>query len=132
MKHPVRSAGAVEPPERDQPAAGVSVDRLPSGALLVQVHGALDARSGLELEGRLRASIGERGGPPTVLLNLSGVGYLDRAGLNCLLRLQRDIAAADGGIELLAPSPAVIRLVHEADLHGASFMAPEQGLAVDE
>ena len=110
----------------------VSIDRLRSGALLVRVSGALDGRSGLELESRLRACMGERAGPPHVLLNLSEVGYLDRAGLSCLLRLQRDIAAADGGIELLAPSPAVIRMVHEADLHGASFLAPDRAAAPDE
>ena len=33
----------------------VSIDRLRSGALLVRVSGALDGRSGLELESRLRA-----------------------------------------------------------------------------
>ncbi len=132
MQHPIRAAGSAVDPPPVQATHGVSIDRLPSGALLVQVTGALDVRSGIELEGRLRAFIGERADPAHVLLNLSGVGYLDRSGLNCLLRLQRDIAAAAGAMELLAPSPAVIQMVHEADLHGASFVVPEQDPAAEE
>ena len=57
-----------------------------------------------------------------LLLDLSGVSFLDQSGLDALLHLQDRWAAGYGSVELLAPSPSVVRLLHEADLDGESQM----------
>ena len=61
-------------------------------------------------------------GSVQILLNLAGVTFLDRAGLETLLRVQEAVADVDGVLELLALSPSIVRLLHEAELDGESWM----------
>ena len=51
--------------------------------------------------------------------------FLDRAGLEALLRVQQAVADVDGAMELLALSPSIVRLLHEAELDGESWMQPD-------
>ena len=51
-----------------------------------------------------------------------------------MLKEENRVIVAAGAIELVSPSPAVVRLLHEADLDGVSWMrsaaeAPEDHLS---
>jgi len=114
---PTASAAAFHDP------LNIDIHRLLTGVLLVEVRGAVDHVTGAELERRL-GTVPSAGlaDPPRLLLDLSGVTYLDLAGLDAVLHLQERWASAAGTVELVAPSPSVVRLLHEADLDGASWM----------
>lgn len=102
----------------------VRVHRLLGGVILVEVAGAIDYFTAPDLGRQLFDTnrIGQSK-PARLLLDLSGVTFLDHAGLDALLHLQDRWGAASGTLELLAPSSSVVRLLHEADLDGASWMS---------
>lgn len=101
----------------------IEVHRLLSGVLLIEVRGAVDHLTGAELERRLGTlPLTGLADPPRLLLDLSGVSYLDLAGLDAVLHLQERWSNASGTVELVAPSPSVVRLLHETDLDGMSWM----------
>ena len=123
-------ANSAQPPSRrgltsvpDRPAVDVEVQRLLTGVVLVQVRGSIDAATAPGMESELiNTTLTGRNQPPCLLLDLSGVTFLDHAGLDALLHFQDRVAAASGTVELLAPSPSVVRLLHEAELDGESWM----------
>jgi len=118
---PPSRSGATSVPDRL--AVHIEVQRLLSGVILIQVRGSVDASAASGLESELtHATLSGRPQPPCLLLDLSGVTFLDHAGLDALLHFQERIAAASGTVELLAPSPSVVRLLHEAELDGESWM----------
>lgn len=91
------------------------------GRTVVHVAGRLDARAAPTLARELAAATPPpRRGPPQLAIDLSGVTYIDGAGLQVLLDLQDDLAARSGELELLAPTPAVVGLLHEAHIHGTA------------
>jgi anti-anti-sigma factor len=99
---------------------------LASGVTLVLLRGAVDADTAPYLEECLAGPIGRHAsGSVQILLNLAGVTFLDRAGLEALLRVQEAVADAGGAMELLALSPSIVRLLHEAELNGESWMQPD-------
>ncbi|WP_420122940.1 STAS domain-containing protein [Nakamurella sp.] len=68
-------------------------------------------------------------------IDLSGVTFIDGAGLQVLLDLQDRLAGLSGELELLSPTPAVVGLLHEAHIHGTAGLPgtddPASGLAWD-
>ena len=123
-KPPTRLAPTATPAPAPEPLE-VEVHRLPTGVILVEVHGPIDAMTSAELQRRLvEATRTGQSAPPRLLLELSGVTFLDLTGLDALLHLQDRLGAASGTVELLAPSPSVVRLLHEAELDGESWMSP--------
>jgi anti-sigma B factor antagonist len=114
----------------------VEVHSLLPNVTLVLVRGAIDKVSAPDLEQELAGVFGTLASvePPRVMLDLAGVTFLDQIGLDTLLHLQDRVIVAAGAIELVSPSPAVVRLLHEADLDGVSWMrsaaeAPEDHLS---
>ncbi len=101
----------------------VQVHPLLDGVMVVEVRGAIDLFTAPDLGRQLfeATRIGQMT-PARLMLDLSGVTFLDQAGLDALLHLQDRWGAASGTLELLAPSSSVVRLLHEADLDGASWM----------
>jgi anti-anti-sigma factor len=101
----------------------VQATHLASGMVLVNVSGGIDTGTAFELHRQLLEAIRScLAQPPRVLLDLSGVTSLDHAGLDALLALQDRVRAASGSVELMAPSPSVVRLLHEAELDGQSHV----------
>jgi anti-sigma B factor antagonist len=102
----------------------VEVHSLLPNVTLVMVRGAIDRVSASNLEQQLTGVFAALGSaePPRVMLDLAGVTFLDQNGLDSLLHLQDRVIVAAGAIELVSPSPAVVRLLHEADLDGVSWM----------
>jgi len=93
-----------------------------SGArTVVLISGRLDARAAPILARELAAATpAPRRGPPQLAIDLSGVRYIDGAGLQVLLDVQDRLAGQSGELELLSPTPAVVGLLHEAHLHGTA------------
>lgn len=105
-----------------QPLA-VRVELLTGGPTSLQVIGRLDQQSAPLLERRLIEEARRcRIQPARLLLNLGDVTYLDRAGLDTLLRATSRLASGFVTVELAEPTPNIIRLLHEANLDGASWM----------
>ena len=102
----------------------VTVQMLPNDVVLLNIVGVVDARAATELERQFALATRMSSlQPPQLLLDLSGVTYLDHAGLDALLGLEDRLRTMSGTVELLAPSPSVVRLLHEADLEGQAHGA---------
>jgi len=118
---PPSRSGATSVPDRSE--VDIDVQRLLTGVILIQLRGSVDAGAAPGLESELlHAALTEQRQPPCLLLDLSGVTFLDHAGLDALLHFQDRIASESGTVELLSPSPSVVRLLHEAELDGESWM----------
>ena len=88
---------------------------------VVRIAGRRDAGAAPILAHALAAATpAPRRGPPRLAIDLSGVTYIDGAGLQVLLDLQDRLAGLSGELELLAPTPAVVGLLHEAHIHGTA------------
>jgi len=73
----------------------------PSGQLNIECAEAFDAHCSRLLER----------GEKQIALDLSALTYLSSAGLRCILKLQRSLAAEDGRLALVTPSePALLVL----------------------
>ena len=121
------AAPAIDTPESPsaRPTVEVTVQMLPNDVVLLNIIGVVDARATAELERQFTlAARMSPVQPPQLLLDLSGVTYLDHAGLDALLGLEDRLRTVAGTVELLAPSPSVVRLLHEADLDGQAHGAP--------
>jgi anti-anti-sigma factor len=106
----------------------VRTEYLPGGASLLLVQGMLDESTASMLEQRLITEARNcRIQPARLLLDLSGTTFLDRSGLDALLHTHALLAGESCTFELVEQSPAVVRLLHEAHLDGASWMSQATG-----
>ncbi|MDQ0584297.1 STAS domain-containing protein [Streptomyces rishiriensis] len=78
---------------------------LHDGSFLLTVTGVLDHHTADRLTDALRPVL--RAEAPTVLLDLSGVSFLDSTGLTRLLIASRAAGSAGGRLLLVTPSPPV-------------------------
>ncbi len=130
MEEPLRTPTGARagPLITGDPRLDVESHDLASGVTLVLLRGAVDADTAPYFEEYLAGTINRHAsGSVQILLNLAGVTFLDRAGLEALLRVQEAVADADGVLELLALSPSIVRLLHEAELDGESWMQLDGG-----
>ena len=128
MEEPFRAPATARagPLIASDPRLDVESHDLASGVTLVLLRGTVDADTAPYLEECLASPIGRpASGSVQILLNLAGVTFLDRTGLEALLRVQESAAAADGAMRLLALSASIVRLLHEAELDGESWMQPD-------
>ncbi|MEV3987363.1 STAS domain-containing protein [Streptomyces sp. NPDC049837] len=99
-----------------------TVTAQPGGDTVLTVSGELDIATGEELRSRLHAALAQS---HTVLLDLSGVTFLDCAGMRVLLWARRQAAATGVRLLLYAPSPAVDKILRTTHLETAfTFSAP--------
>ena len=133
-------AGPVSRPATDlaltstagQDGMHIQVACLPNGVMVIHVAGVLNGSTATELGRRLiDATRSSPLHPPHLLLDLAGVTSMDHAGLDALLLHQDQIRAATGSVELLAPSPSLLQMLHEADLDGHSQISVAQDDRVD-
>lgn len=96
-------------------------DRAQHGCVIVEVRGEVDLCSARIL-GRHLSLVLTRQAPATIL-DLSGLAFLDCAGLRVLLAASRPAAAHGRPLLLAAPQPIVIRLLQltGSDQHLAIF-----------
>ncbi|WP_232677571.1 STAS domain-containing protein [Nocardioides sp. R-C-SC26] len=80
------------------------------GRIVVRVTGEVELTSAAAFRLTLRGIMGaER---PDVVIDLSGVEFMDSTGLGVLVGAQRQARLFRGGLALLSPSPPVARLLH--------------------
>ncbi|HJZ62030.1 MAG TPA: STAS domain-containing protein [Miltoncostaeaceae bacterium] len=84
------------------------------GAALLVVEGELDIASAERLVGAVEALSGESGEP--VVLDLSGVSFVDSSGVRALLEVERVTQGMGRPLALLRPSSAVTRLLELIDM----------------
>jgi anti-anti-sigma factor len=118
-----------EHPPEDGPGANRRLDahteHLTTGVLLVRARGPIDKTTAFGFERQLIDAMRRSPAKPVrIRLDLGQVTFLDRAGLNVLLRVQARLEGTDGELRLLRPTPSVVRLLHQAHLDGASWMWP--------
>lgn len=126
------------PADRAAPLIGLTIEvgGYSGARTVVRIAGRLDARAAPLLARELAAATrSSRLRPPQLAIDLSGVTFIDGAALQVLLDAQDRLTAEAGELELLAPTAAVVRLLHEAHIHGTadrpSTDSPEDGLAWD-
>lgn len=62
---------------------------------------------------------------PRVLVDLAGVTFMDASGLGILVLIQRRAAHRDGTLRLLAPTPAIRRLLKISGLSARFAVSPD-------
>lgn len=86
----------------------VEADQPRPGVVVVAVHGDLDLHSADELGDRLVDAVD--GGAAALVVDLSGVGFLDSQGLGALLRGTRRFGASKEQFRLVVPAAEVRRV----------------------
>ncbi|MGW5193984.1 STAS domain-containing protein [Kribbella sp. NPDC004138] len=81
--------------------------------VMVRVVGDLDLESAPVLTAGLKAQLG----PRPIVLDLSGVEFMDSSGLGVLVGAHKEAAARDGALVLAAPSPRVHKIFKVTKLH---------------
>jgi anti-sigma B factor antagonist len=79
----------------------------------MQLVGDLDLEGAPELTAELKALIG----PRPVVLDLSGVEFMDSSGLGVLVGAHKEAAALGGALVLAAPGPRVQKIFKITKLH---------------
>lgn len=99
-----------------------TVTAQPGGDTVLTVSGELDIATGEELRGRLRTALLRSS---TILIDLSGVTFLDCSGLSVLLWARRQAATTGTRLLLHAASPAVEKILRTTGLETAfTFSTP--------
>ncbi|KUO09202.1 STAS domain-containing protein [Streptomyces sp. DSM 15324] len=107
----------------------VEVDVVREDVALVTVEGHLDLDTATELQAQLANQLHH--GRRHFLLDLSAVPFMDSSGMNIILRVYHEARALPGSVHVIAPAPAVRRVL---DLTGVSLTVPiseEVGDALD-
>ncbi len=79
-----------------------------SGVHVIDVHGEIHLSSAPDFSERLSAAI--EGGSMAIVIDLSGVEFIDSTGLSVLLNGLRQIAARKGNLAVVCANPTVLRL----------------------
>ena len=86
---------------------------------LITVEGDLDIDTATELQHHLANQLHH--GRRHFLLDLSAVPFMDSSGMNIVLRVYQETRATSGSVHVIAPTPAVRRIL---DLTGVSITVP--------
>jgi anti-anti-sigma factor len=104
------------------PAPGLAARCYPAGGhTVLELAGEIDEASVPELRFRLAAAIDASGAGARVVVDLTGVTFMDCAGVGELVRALRSTGRAPGAIRLSSPAPLVRRVL---DLTGAGSVLP--------
>ncbi|UUU19440.1 STAS domain-containing protein [Streptomyces sp. DSM 40750] len=85
-------------------------------AVLLTIEGELDIDTATELQHHLANQL--RHGRRHFLLDVSAVPFMDSSGMNIILRTYQEVRRIPGGVYIIAPAPAVRRIL---DLTGVSI-----------
>jgi anti-anti-sigma factor len=95
--------------------------RDPQGAVHARLAGELDMGSALDVRAGLYAALSE--GARELNLDLSGLTFMDSAGVELLFRLREDLAMRQVPLQLYVPEDALIRRTLEVTDGGADLLA---------
>ncbi|MFF9035686.1 STAS domain-containing protein [Streptomyces sp. NPDC014892] len=94
----------------------IKVDLPRDDAVLLTIEGELDIDTATELQHHLANQL--RHGRRHFLLDVSAVPFMDSSGMNIILRTYQEVRRIPGGVYVIAPAPAVRRIL---DLTGVSL-----------
>ncbi|WP_326573532.1 STAS domain-containing protein [Streptomyces sp. NBC_00487] len=94
----------------------IKVDLPRDDAVLLTIEGELDIDTATELQHHLANQL--RHGRRHFLLDVSAVPFMDSSGMNIILRTYQEVRRIPGGVYVIAPTPAVRRIL---DLTGVSI-----------
>jgi len=109
---------------RSSSACRVTAGSYP-GAAVYHVQGELDSATAGDARAGLAAAVGEA----TVLLELSGVGFIDTVGLGALLGVVRRIHEAGGLVAISEPRAGVMSVLLMAGVDRLVFIADSAAAA---
>jgi len=92
-----------------EPNLDVDVTTRDARTAVLTVRGELDMETAGRLDERLAAQL--RQGRSRLVLDLSGLGFMDSSGLNVLIRAFQRARDEGGDLYLAAPTPAVRRIL---------------------
>jgi anti-sigma B factor antagonist len=95
-------------PDRTE-TADLCVTVGPGPAVVVEIRGEIDIQSAPELRDELLRVIRQYG--PRLALDLTGVRFMDCAGLNVLLATRRRALLEQGSVRVVRASPQVLRMI---------------------
>jgi anti-sigma B factor antagonist len=84
-------------------------------SVVVGVEGELDIATVGDLEGTIQTAVGVNG--PWLILDLSGLDFMDSSGLNAIINTYRLVGEHGGAIALAAPNERVEKVVRLVGLH---------------
>ena len=87
----------------------IAVENDPSGATVLRVSGRLDLLSASVLRDAVRRRIGQ--GDVNVVIDLSGVPYVDSSGIGALIGGLRAAREAGGELRIAAPAEQVVTVL---------------------
>lgn len=88
----------------------LTIDAQPAGGgTLLVLEGEVDPHTTEQLDEAVDAALADAGGD--LVLELSGVTFIDSAGLRSLIRAQRQVDEAGGSLVLRAPRPSTRRVL---------------------
>lgn len=90
-----------------------------SGVTVFHLQGELDAVTAAELRLELAGGVGR----PTVLLDMTGVDFIDSIGLGALLGAIRRIHEGNGAVAIAGPGPGVHQVLRAAGVDRLAFLA---------
>lgn len=96
-----QSTGSSEPPP-----ASLEIRDGDGGSLRAVLAGEIDFANAFSLQARISAACAERS-TRALVLDLTGVEFMDSSGLRAVLQLRGELTQAGGGLVLLDPTPQV-------------------------
>jgi anti-sigma B factor antagonist len=108
----------------------VSVEHADGGTALVHVSGELDLSTSAQLEDELEGVI--RGASGTLILDLSGLAFLDSTGLRSLWRTRQAARSSGGRLVIRSPSEQVMRVLRVTKLDKVFQVIGPDGEAIEE
>ncbi|WP_371614333.1 STAS domain-containing protein [Streptomyces sp. NBC_00454] len=83
----------------------------PPEAVVVRLSGEMDIGRVCQVRSLLLEAVTREGGPPEIVVDLSGLTFCDSAGLNVLLRARLQAVESGRTLRLAAPNAQMLRLL---------------------
>jgi anti-sigma B factor antagonist len=101
----------------------VDYERSGETGVIVRLSGEVDLSDEEQLVAMVADALGGR--PPTVVVDLSGVRFMDCAGIRALLRVQRAARERDCALTVRDPQPTVERILRIVQVAVALGLPPD-------
>ncbi|MFL1378073.1 MULTISPECIES: STAS domain-containing protein [unclassified Nocardiopsis] len=89
--------------------------RVESRSVIVAIEGELDIATTNDLQEHVRSAIDAHG--PWLILDMSGLDFMDSSGLNVIINAYRTVRERDGALALAALNERVTKVVRLVGLH---------------
>jgi anti-sigma B factor antagonist len=104
--------------------------RQQEGWVVLAVVGEVDLASAPKVRQAVIDALAAGGGPPSVVLDLGSVDFIDSSGLGVVLGALKRVRAAGGRLRVVVREPQVRRIFELTDLDRILALAPSLGEAL--